>query len=109
MASLLKLKVSEETYRDTLQKLGEKLQMLTENLERIKNHRQSIESKYTGPQADEAIKTLKTDEEQLQKSIDAVQKQRDTIEKYLDSMITTDSNIKSSYQDAMKLASDVFN
>lgn len=108
MASLITLKVSEEKYKTAINQLGDKLIALKECLSQIQGKRSQIETNYSGEQAREAIAALKEDEAQVQKAIDAVTAQKDKIQAYLDSISTTDTNIKGTYQQALQQAQSVF-
>jgi len=108
MASLITLKVSEEKYKTAISQLGEKLIQLDNCLLQIQGKRSQIEQNYSGEQAREAIAALKEDEAQVQKAIEAVRKQKDKIQSYLDSISTTDATIKGNYGQALAKAKNVF-
>lgn len=109
MATLLRLRVSEEKYRTAISQLGEKISLLNDKLLALQGKRAEIERNYSGPQAAKAIETIKENENQVRKAIENVQLQKDNIENYLNSMNQTDTTIQGNYDEAMNLAKNIFN
>ena len=108
MANLM-LKVSESKYRVTLDQLAVKIAQMNEALARLQNQRCKIEKAYRGPQAEKAIRAIRTDEEQVKRAINMVTEQRMIIQRYLESMDRTATEIESGFEDAQQLANSVFN
>ena len=106
--ALLTLKVSETKYRDTLSKLNDKISVLEGYLGDLQGKRTQIERAYKGPQADDAINTIKKNEKVVKDAIDKVTTQRDQIQKYLDSMDKAATEIQTGYKTAADLADHVF-
>lgn len=105
----LRLKVSEEAYTEALTELGRKRETLAGYLRDLQGKRQAIERSYTGPQATEAINTIKKNEDQVQGAIERVRSQQEKIQEYLNSMSRADTDIKNDYKAAYDQANSVFN
>ena len=86
MASTLRIKVSEEKYRETINKLGEKISELQECLSRLQNLKNKLSSAYTGPAAEKALDALQQNEQNVKTTLEKVQKQKEKIQQYIDSM-----------------------
>ena len=107
MAGLV-IKVSEEKYRDTIEQLGQKINTLKDCLNRLQKERDRVDTEYKGLQADAAILVIKANEKNVKAAIEDVEKKRDNLQNYLDSMIRADSEIKKKYEDAKSQADSVF-
>ena len=104
----LNLKVSESLYRDTITQLGEKITALQHQLSQLQGKREQIERYYEGPTAKKAIDTIKKDEDNVSRAIEAVKVQKQQIERYLNEMNQGDQEINGTYNDALSSASSVF-
>ena len=104
----LTLKVSEEKYKETIARLSEKIDRLEECLGDLVNQRQKLQREYQGHQAEAAIDTIRTNEENVTRAIEEVRRKRDDLQNYLDSMGVADTNIKNTYNDAHIKAANVF-
>ena len=109
MATLLRLKVSENEYKEAISQLGTKLTELEGCLHDLQAKRGEIQGgKYEGEQGRKAIDAIMAYEAQLQTNIDKVRDQKAKIESYLTTMNTVDSEIKQGYDDSIREAQRIF-
>ena len=98
MASTLRIKVSEEKYRETINKLGEKISELQECLSRLQNLKNKLSSAYTGPAAEKALEALQQNEQNVKTTLEKVQKQKEKIQQYIDSMGSWNEDASKKYE-----------
>ena len=109
MASTLRIKVSEEKYRETINKLGEKISELQECLSRLQNLKNKLSSAYTGPAAEKALDALQQNEQNVKTTLEKVQKQKEKIKQYIDSMGSWNEDASKKYEEATAKAKNIFN
>lgn len=108
MATQLRLKVSEEKVRETIETLTTNISKMKDRVEQIQAHRANLEKVYVGPTAEKGILAIKEHEQKAIEQIEKLTKQKDALVQYLDLMNNTDSKITNDYEQAMSQAKNLF-
>lgn len=104
----LRLKVSEEKVRETINTLSSKISHMQECLDQIIVNREKIERGYTGITGSLAAEVIKKKEREVLNSIEKFKKQRDKLQEYLDTMNAADAKTARDFEDALKVTNDLF-
>lgn len=108
MADGLRIKISETKYRETINKLGDKIAELQDCLEQLQTQKGKLKGAYGGPAAEKAYEAIEANETKVKESIEKVTKQKDKIQQYLDSMSQVNTKIEKDYDDALARAQKDF-
>ena len=108
MAADLRIKVSEDKVRETVQTLSTKIARMEDHLAQLISNREKLERAYTGPAASIAMKAIKKREGEAANSIEKFKKQRDKLQAYLDTMNATDAKVTSNYEAALNKSNELF-
>ena len=108
MADFIRLKVSEDKYRDTIQKLDGKIRDLETILGRLEGRRDTIRGNYSGPAADKGIEAINVNIDNVKTALARLTEQKDGLQKYLDEMRSSNDAIDKRYNDELSKAKGVF-
>lgn len=107
MAELV-LKVSEEKYKDTLNKLQGKLNELKDLKDGLEGKKGQLNNSLKESLGQKASEMLEANLKNVNSSIEKTQTAIDQIQHYLDTMQTTDANLSNSLDSAAQEARNLF-
>ena len=108
MAEALVLKVPESQYKATLQDLTRSLTDLGEDLNLLKAQRDKLDTNYSGDTAKLGVEDVDKAIASVKSGIDALEKRKDVIEKFLTQMQSQDSAALGKYKETEDKVSKVF-
>ena len=108
MAADMRIKVSEDKVRETVQTLSSKIGNMEDHLAQLIANRQKLERIYDGPAAKIAMSAIKKREKEAANSIEKFKKQRDKLQAYLDTMNATDAKVTANYEAALNKSNELF-
>ena len=105
----LRIKVSEEKVRETIQTLSSKISRMEDHLAQIDTYIEKLEKGYDTPAAKIAMEAFKKRRSEARDATEKFKVQRDKLQAYLDTMNATDARVSATYQEALNKTNQLFN